>query len=45
MNYGQMVLEVERCVAGKCQTILVPHGGGTVHKPESICQAIKEACK
>jgi 2-oxoglutarate ferredoxin oxidoreductase subunit alpha len=43
MNYGQIVLEVERCAAGKCQTILVPHGGGTVHKPESIYQAIKEA--
>jgi 2-oxoglutarate ferredoxin oxidoreductase subunit alpha len=45
MNYGQMVLEVERCAAGKCKTILVPHGGGTVHKPEAIYQAIKEASK
>lgn len=43
MNYGQMVLEVERCAAGRCKTILVPHAGGTVHKPESIYQAIKEA--
>ncbi len=42
MNYGQVSLEVERCVAGRCKTILVPHGGGTVHKPESIYQAIKE---
>jgi 2-oxoglutarate ferredoxin oxidoreductase subunit alpha len=45
MNYGQMVLEVERCAAGNCKTILVPHGGGTVHKPEVIFQAIKEAYK
>lgn len=45
MNYGQLVLEVERCAAGKCDTILVPHGGGTVHNPEIICQAIKEAYK
>jgi 2-oxoglutarate ferredoxin oxidoreductase subunit alpha len=45
MNYGQMVLEVERCAQGNCKTILVPHGGGTVHQPESIYQAIKEAYK
>lgn len=44
MNYGQVVFEVERCAAGQCKTILVPHGGGTVHKPESIYKAIKEAC-
>ncbi|OPX34974.1 2-oxoglutarate synthase subunit alpha [candidate division KSB1 bacterium 4484_188] len=43
MNYGQVVREVERCAAGKCKTILVPHGGGTVHPPETIYQAIKEA--
>lgn len=45
MNYGQMIFEVERCVAGQCKSILVPHGGGTVHKPESIYKAIKEACQ
>jgi 2-oxoglutarate ferredoxin oxidoreductase subunit alpha len=43
MNYGQMVLEVERCAAGKCKSILVPHGGGTVHDPEVILKAIEEA--
>lgn len=43
MNYGQVVLEVERCAAGNCKTILVPHGGGTVHDPEKIFQAIEEA--
>jgi len=45
MNYGQMVYEVERCAAGKCKTILVPHGGGTVHNPENIYKAIQEACQ
>ena len=43
MNYGQMVLEVERCAAGKCKSILVPHGGGTVHDPQVIFKAIEEA--
>jgi 2-oxoglutarate ferredoxin oxidoreductase subunit alpha len=45
MNYGQLVLEVERCAAGKCKSICVPHGGGTIHKPEVICNAIREASK
>ena len=45
MNYGQMVLEVERATKGKTKTILVPHGGGWVHEPEDIYKAIKEAAK
>ena len=45
INYGQVVLEVERCAAGKANTILVPHGGGWVHDPEDILKAIKEAAK
>ena len=45
INYGQMVLEVERCAAGKAEAILVPHGGGWVHDPEDIYKAIKEAVK
>ncbi|MEW6686588.1 MAG: 2-oxoacid:acceptor oxidoreductase subunit alpha [Candidatus Edwardsbacteria bacterium] len=45
INYGQMVLEVERCSAGNAKAILVPHGGGWVHKPEDILKAIKEAVK
>jgi 2-oxoglutarate ferredoxin oxidoreductase subunit alpha len=45
MNYGQMVFEVERCAAGQCKTVLVPHGGGTVHNPEDIYHAIREAYK
>lgn len=42
INYGQMVLEVERCAGGQASTVLVPHGGGGVHDPESILKAIVE---
>ena len=45
INYGQMVLEVERCAAGKAKAVLVPHMGGGVHEPEDICKAIVEAAK
>jgi 2-oxoglutarate ferredoxin oxidoreductase subunit alpha len=40
INYGQMVLEVERCAAGQAAAICVPHGGGGVHDPNTICEAI-----
>jgi 2-oxoglutarate ferredoxin oxidoreductase subunit alpha len=45
INYGQMVLELERCAAGKAKTTLVPHMGGGVHDPADICKAIEEAAK
>jgi 2-oxoglutarate ferredoxin oxidoreductase subunit alpha len=45
MNLGQMYWELERCAAGKCRTSLVPHAGGTVHKPEAIFNAIMEAVR
>jgi len=45
INYGQIVLEVERAVHGNCEAIVVPHGGGWVHNPEDIYKAIKEAAK
>jgi len=45
INYGQIVYEVERCAAGKCETRLVPHGGGWVHDPETIFQAIREVAR
>jgi len=45
INYGQIVLEVERCTAGQAKTILVPHAGGTVHNPEDILKAIEECAK
>jgi 2-oxoglutarate ferredoxin oxidoreductase subunit alpha len=43
LNYGQMFLEMQRALAGKSGSFLVPHGGGTVHRPEVIYQKIKEA--
>jgi 2-oxoglutarate ferredoxin oxidoreductase subunit alpha len=42
LNMGQIVYEVERCAAGKCKTVLVPHPGGEIHDPADILQAIKE---
>lgn len=45
INYGQMVLEVERCAGGNARTVLVPHGGGGVHDPMDIANAIMEAAK
>jgi 2-oxoglutarate ferredoxin oxidoreductase subunit alpha len=45
INYGQMVLEVERCAAGKSGAVCVPHGGGGVHDPQDICDAIVRAAK
>ncbi len=43
INHGQMVLEVERCAAGRCRVIGVPHRGGAVHDPRQILAAIEEA--
>ena len=45
INYGQMVLEVERASAGKAPAIPVSHMGGWVHDPEDIFKVIKEAVK
>jgi len=45
INYGQMVLEVERCCAGQAPAVLVPHLGGGVHDPQDIANAIVEAAK
>jgi 2-oxoglutarate/2-oxoacid ferredoxin oxidoreductase subunit alpha len=44
LNMGQIVLEVERC-AGGIKTVSVPHPGGTVHQPQVILDAIREAAK
>lgn len=43
INYGQIVLEVERCAGGMAKTLLLPHMGGSVHQPETILEAIREA--
>ena len=45
INYGQISLEVERCAGGKCATVHVPHGGGGVHDPKAICDAIVGAAR
>jgi len=45
MNYGQMFYEVERCAGGRARTELLGHGGGMVHEPEEILQALREAAK
>jgi 2-oxoglutarate ferredoxin oxidoreductase subunit alpha len=45
LNLGQMTNEVERCAAGKCKTLHVPHAGGGVHEPEQILNAIEEAIR
>jgi 2-oxoglutarate ferredoxin oxidoreductase subunit alpha len=44
INMGQIVLEVERC-AGGVKTVSLPHPGGTVHQPQVILDAIREAAK
>ena len=43
INYGQIVCEVDRCSHGKANVILVPHGGASVHNPDDILGAIKQA--
>ena len=45
INYGQIVLEVERCAGDRAKTILVPHMGGSVHSPQTIVEAIREAAQ
>ena len=45
LNMGQMVLEVERAVAGRTPVISIPHAGGTVHEPEVILAKIMEAAQ
>jgi len=45
INMGQMVLELERVVAGRCLVRLVPHAGGATIRPTSILNAIKAALK
>ena len=45
LNYGQVFLEMDRCAAGNCRTSLIPHAGGTVHKPDDIYKVIKDVLK
>jgi 2-oxoglutarate/2-oxoacid ferredoxin oxidoreductase subunit alpha len=45
LNCGQIVHEVERCVAGKTPVTLVGHTGGTVHNPDDIYKAIVQSLR
>jgi 2-oxoglutarate ferredoxin oxidoreductase subunit alpha len=45
LNYGQIVLEVERCAAGQAEVILVRHAGGDIHDPEKVLEAIRRAAR
>lgn len=45
INYGQMVLELERCAAGRCPVRLVSHAGGTIIRPERILAVLEAALK
>ncbi len=45
LNLGQMSREVQRAAEGKAKTILVPHAGGSVHRPEDILAVIMEAAQ
>jgi 2-oxoglutarate/2-oxoacid ferredoxin oxidoreductase subunit alpha len=45
LNFGQIVLEVERNVGGKARVELVGHAGGTVHNPKDIYDVIIRSLK
>jgi 2-oxoglutarate ferredoxin oxidoreductase subunit alpha len=42
VNLGQIFYEVQRCAAGQCETLLSPHAGGGVHRPENILKVIEK---
>ncbi|HXG01645.1 MAG TPA: 2-oxoacid:acceptor oxidoreductase subunit alpha [Bacteroidota bacterium] len=45
LNMGQIVLEVERCAAGRARIESVGHAGGGVHNPKDIYTAIRQALR
>lgn len=45
VNYGQVVLEVDRCCCGEARAVLAAHGGGWVHDPDDILYAIEQSLK
>jgi 2-oxoglutarate ferredoxin oxidoreductase subunit alpha len=45
INYGQIVREVERSVAGKAKVRLVPHMGGALPLPDVVLEAIREEAR
>lgn len=42
MNYGQLVLEVQRAAGGKAQVISLPKYNTEIFTPQEICAAIEE---
>jgi 2-oxoglutarate ferredoxin oxidoreductase subunit alpha len=42
LNMGQVVIELERTVAGQAKVVSIPHAGGSVHEPEAILKHIIE---
>lgn len=42
MNYGQLVLEVERCAGGQAEVISLPKYNTEIFTPQEICEAIKK---
>lgn len=45
LNYGQMLLEVERIVKGRCPVTHIGKVNGTILKPAEILAAIREVAK
>ena len=45
INYGQIVLEVERCAGDRAEAWAVQHGGGGAHEPDDIAAAIVKAAQ
>ncbi|MFZ0479898.1 MAG: 2-oxoacid:acceptor oxidoreductase subunit alpha [Terriglobales bacterium] len=45
LNLGQMSREVQRAAQGRAKTYLVPHAGGSVHRPEDILAVIQEVAR
>lgn len=45
MNIGKYAGEIERCVAGKCDTGRITKNLGTIHTPLEIYRAVKEDLK
>jgi len=45
INLGQIFYEVQRCAAGRCETLLSPHAGGGVHDPEDILKVIEKGAE
>jgi 2-oxoglutarate ferredoxin oxidoreductase subunit alpha len=41
INFGQVYHELERCVKGDANTVLISHGGGNIHDPKDILEVIR----